>query len=127
VNAGMDCLAEIEKIYFNTTEDSQQVPNMVIYHTHNLTAPAMEIEFRYLSDLHLRVSLENEYGRNFQLKVISDKSVDSKYEGIIDVALTDFYVIVCDNMTTVGIKIFASKCIKQVLSFPLSSTAPSKA
>ncbi|KAG5673460.1 hypothetical protein PVAND_003505 [Polypedilum vanderplanki] len=97
VNSGIKCLEELEKIYFNSSQ-SQQVPNMAVWHTHNLSAPAMEIEVLYLTALHLRITSNKSDEQSFQLKVISDKDTDKKYDGILDVALTDFYVIVGDDM-----------------------------
>jgi hypothetical protein len=43
---------------------------------------------------------------SYQLKVISEKDADKKYDGILDVAMVDFYVIVSDNTTTVSELIF---------------------
>jgi len=55
VSAGKDCLEQIERIYFKN--QSWQTPNMAIFHTKNLSAPAAEIEVQYLADLHQRISL----------------------------------------------------------------------
>jgi hypothetical protein len=54
VSAGKDCLEQIERIYFKN--QSWQTPNMAIFHTKNLSAPAAEIEVQYLADLHQRIS-----------------------------------------------------------------------
>jgi hypothetical protein len=55
VKAGVECLEQIERIYFQRSE-TQQVPNLVAFHAKNLTAPAVEIEGKYLTDLHERIS-----------------------------------------------------------------------
>jgi hypothetical protein len=50
---------------------------------------------------------------SYQLKVISEKDADKKYDGILDVAMVDFYVIVSDNTTTVSELIFKYNIPKQ--------------
>ena len=52
--AGIDCLEQIERLFFKN-QDSQQVQNLAVYHNRNMSSPAMEIENEYLSDLHDRI------------------------------------------------------------------------
>ncbi|XP_070509008.1 probable glutamate receptor [Chironomus tepperi] len=76
---------------------------MGIFHTKNLSAPAAEIEVQYLADLHQRISVSHDHkdnGMNFQLKILSAQYSPNNYPGIMDVTLTDFYLIVTDNKDT---------------------------
>lgn len=59
VKAGIDCIEQIERIYFNN-KDSKQVPNLAIFHTKKLTSPAMEIKGQYLFSIHDRILHQEE-------------------------------------------------------------------
>ena len=59
VKAGLDCIEQIERIYFNN-KDSKQVPNLAIFHTKKLTSPAMEIKGQYLFEIHDRILHQDE-------------------------------------------------------------------
>lgn len=45
VKSGMECLEKVERIYFDSKLSStDQIPNLAIFHTKNLSSPASEIE-----------------------------------------------------------------------------------
>jgi hypothetical protein len=57
--AGLDCVEQVER-YFFKDDYSDQVPILVVYHSRNMTSPAMEIEVEYLTALHVRIQHEKE-------------------------------------------------------------------
>lgn len=57
--AGIDCIEKVERSFFKN-EYSQQVQNLVVYHSKNMTSPAMEIEVEYLYGLHDRILHQEE-------------------------------------------------------------------
>lgn len=52
--AGVDCLEQVER-YFFKNQYSEQVENLAVFHSRNMSSPAMEIEIEYLFGLHDRV------------------------------------------------------------------------
>lgn len=52
--AGLECLEQVERIFFKN-KYSQQVQNIAVFHTRNMSSPAMEIEKSYLYGLHERI------------------------------------------------------------------------
>lgn len=58
----------------------------------------MEIEVEYLWGLHDRLLHQEDDEENFQLKVLSHKPVNRTF---YDISLTDFYVLVADNINNV--------------------------
>lgn len=59
VKSGIECIERVERIYFDSST-SNQTPNLEIFHTKNLSSPAMEIEVQYLFELHDRVLHQEE-------------------------------------------------------------------
>lgn len=55
----MDCIEAIERIYFKN-DVSTQVKNLVVFHSENLSSPALEIEYEYLYGLHERIMTHEE-------------------------------------------------------------------
>lgn len=101
VKAGTDCIEQIERIYFSNKE-SRQVPNLAIFHTKNLSSPAMEIKGQYLNGLHDRILHLEEGENSFQLKIISDNTEFNIPNEMMDVTLTGFYIIVTDHIDVVS-------------------------
>lgn len=101
VNAGVSCLENVERFFFKN-KYSQQVQNIVVFHSKNMSSPAMETEIEYLFGLHDRVLHQEEDEDNFQLKVISEVEAKKVGSSFVDVILTDFYVVITDNMETVS-------------------------
>jgi hypothetical protein len=100
--AGLDCIEHVERYFFKNPE-STQVQNLAVFHSKNLSSPAMEIQFLYLFGLNDRImNIENEEER-FQLKVISgvDKKFNINQISLRDVILTNLYVIVGDTVEIV--------------------------
>ena len=104
--AGVRCLEHVERYFFKNNYSSQ-VQNLAVFHSRNMTSPAMEIEVSYFFELHDRIINIEEDEERFQLKVIS--SVDKKFSinnlSLNDAVLTNLYVIVSDNLKNVGILI----------------------
>ncbi|XP_062556566.1 uncharacterized protein LOC134221390 [Armigeres subalbatus] len=100
VQAGINCLELLTDIFFYST-DSAQIQNLVMFHLDNLSSPSREIELGYLQNHHTGYE-EKVYGGKqiFQLKLMSDVlPLDSlRRAQFIDHKLTDFYVIVADEM-----------------------------
>lgn len=103
VHAGYNCIEQVER-YFFKNEFSQQVQNIAVYHSRNMSSPAMEIEVAYLYGLHDRIMNQEEDEDSFQLKVISERTARESIhkDSFSDNALTDFYVIVADNLESVS-------------------------
>jgi hypothetical protein len=99
--AGVDCIEQVERYYFKN-KDSQQVQNIAVFNTKNMTSPALEIEVEYLFALHDRVLHQESEEDSFQLRVISD--LKKKQIGVNDITLTDFYAIIADSIESVIIK-----------------------
>jgi hypothetical protein len=59
MQAGLNCIESVERHFFKN-EYSQQVQNLAVFHSKNMTSPAMEIEVQYLSDLHDRILHQEE-------------------------------------------------------------------
>lgn len=74
-----------------------------MFHSKNMTSPAMEIEVEYLKGLHDRILHQEDDEETFQLKVISSTETRKSFHerSFNDVTLTDFYVVVVDNPETV--------------------------
>ena len=106
--AGVQCLEHVERYFFRDLYSSQ-VQNLAVFHSKNLTSPAMEIEVSYFFELHDRIINIEEDEERFQLKVIS--SVDKKFSinhlSLKDVILTNLYVIVSDNLKNVRSFLFS--------------------
>jgi hypothetical protein len=96
------CIEKLERIFFKNNL-SQQVQNIGVFHSKNLSSPSSEIEYFYLNELHERI-LKQEIGEeSFQLKVISDTKIKqlATISTFSDIALTDCYVIIGDSMKNV--------------------------
>lgn len=52
--AGLECIEQVERHFFKNVY-SQQVQNIAVFHSKNMSSPAMEIEVEYLFGLHDRV------------------------------------------------------------------------
>jgi hypothetical protein len=101
-SAGVDCIEQVER-YFFKNQLSTQVQNLAVFHSKNMTSPAMEIEVQYLFGLNDRILHIEKEEERFQLKVISsvDKKFSINHMSLKDVILTDLYVIVGDNLNIV--------------------------
>ena len=99
MRAGTDCITHAGRYFFVNDDDaSQQIQNLAVFHTKNMTSPAMEIEIEYLWILHNRILDQEKDETTFQLKVLSNKPVNRSFA---DIALTDYYVLVADNIDNV--------------------------
>lgn len=103
MHAGVDCIERVERYFFKNSF-SQQIQNIAVFHSKNMSSPAMEIEIEYLNGLHDRILHQEEDEDSFQLKVISEREGKRSIQDISfnDITLTDFYVVVADNLETVG-------------------------
>lgn len=101
--AGVACLQHVERYFFKDLFSSQ-VQNLAVFHSRNLSSPAMEIEVSYFFELHDRIINIEEDEESFQLKVISniEKKFSINHLSLKDVVLTNLYVIVSDNLKNVG-------------------------
>lgn len=101
-HAGFKCIEHVER-YFFVNDYSEQVQNLAVFHSQDLTSPAMEIEKGYLWRFHDRILHQEEDEDSFQLKVISEMSEKQSAHELqfTDNALTDFYVLVADNVENV--------------------------
>lgn len=111
--AGIECIEKVERYFFRNSH-SVQVQNLAVFHSKNMTSPAMEIEVQYLNDLHDRILHKEEDEERFQLKVISNVEAKLSIHHISfkHLTLTDLYVIVADNVDNVKFGII--KCTKTV-------------
>lgn len=104
--AGIDCIEQVERYFFRNFY-SEQVQNLAVFHSKNMSSPAMEIEVQYLNDLHDRILHKEDDEERFQLKVISNTEAKLSIHHISfeDSTLTDSYVIVADNLDKVSFEI----------------------
>lgn len=102
MQAGVNCLEQVERYFFKNNH-SEQVQNLAVYHSKNMTSPAMEIEVEYLWGLHDRIIHQEDDEDSFQLKVISSVATKTLISDLkfTDMTLTDFVVVVADNINSV--------------------------
>lgn len=58
VQAGLDCLLRVTRSYFNSTSISR-TRNMGIMHSAQMSAPAADIEIRFLSEMHAVIASDS--------------------------------------------------------------------
>lgn len=103
MKAGIECLEQVERQFFKN-DYSQQIQNLAVFHSKNLSSPASEIEGEYLFQLHDRVLHQEDDEESFQLKLISDVPAERRSDELpfTDIALTDFYVLITDKLEVVS-------------------------
>lgn len=103
MRAGVDCIERVERHFFKN-DYSEQIMNLAVFHSRNLSSPAMEIEVEYLWELHNRILHQEDDEDSFQLKVISNMAAKQSVKELLfsDITLTDFYVVVADHIDNVN-------------------------
>lgn len=104
--AGTKCLAELAKYYFYRPTITR-TQNLAIIQTKNLSSPASETAGNFLAIMHEMIA--DEEIERIQLGIISDSY---KIDGLVNVdanavLMTDYYVLVMDDIRTVINRVFS--------------------
>ncbi|XP_075167393.1 ionotropic receptor 60a [Haematobia irritans] len=97
--AGVNCLDQITRLFFEKRETLTRSPNMVVTIAKKMSSPAAQIQEGFLKIVMEAISEVNRTHKPYQIRIISDsKTYKSSSVNQNELVLADFYIMVIDSI-----------------------------